>query len=223
METIYFFRPVTLDVSNIFLALLSYILGIFPEWAIPKSGLVCRWLNPHPFNMKEHAAMVVIASSADQTALAVEVIAVQRLFYDAAPNVIVSILIAISSQCVGYGFAGLLRRVLVYLTKMVWPSLLPMNTLLETLHRGRRETKYRLQFFWIVLVAIFFRDALPQYMMPLLTSISVFCLAKRPSRTALFSPTYSADRMATRALGFCLSASTGSSFPASRSGLPSLP
>lgn len=119
METIYFFRPVTLDVSNVFLALVCYIIGTFLEWAIPKSGAVGRLLNPHPFNMKEHAAIVVIASSAAQTALAVEVIAVQRLFYDTAPNVIISILIVISSQCLGYSFAGLLRRVLVYPTKMV--------------------------------------------------------------------------------------------------------
>ena len=102
METIYFFRPVTLDVSNVFLALVCYMLGTFLEWAIPKSGAVGRLFNPHPFNMKEHAAMVVIALSAAQTALAVEVIAAQRLFYDAAPNVILSILIVISSQCLGY-------------------------------------------------------------------------------------------------------------------------
>jgi len=181
METIYFFRPVTLDVSNIFLALLSYISGTFLEWAIPKTGFLGRWFNPHPFNMKEHAAMVVIASSAAQTALAVEVIAVQRLFYDAAPNVFISILVVISSQCVGYGFAGLLRRVLVYPTKMVWPGLLPMNTLLETLHRDRGETRHRLRFFWLILVAIFIWEVLPEYLMPILTGVSVFCLAKPDS------------------------------------------
>jgi hypothetical protein len=181
METIYFFRPVTLDVSNIFLALLSYIFGNFLEWAIPKTGFFGRWFNPHPFNMKEHAAMVVIASSAAQTAMAVEVIAVQRLFYDTAPNVLVSILVVISSQLVGYGFAGLLRRVLVYPTKMVWPSLLPMNTLLETLHRDRKETRHRLRFFWWILIAIFFWELLPEYVMPILTGVSVFCLAKQDS------------------------------------------
>ncbi|UPK96938.1 hypothetical protein LCI18_007873 [Fusarium solani-melongenae] len=163
METIYFFRPVTLDVSNIFLALLSYIFGTFLEWVIPKTGFIGRWFNPHPFNMKEHAAMIVIASSGAQTALAVEVIAVQRLFYDRAPNVLISILLVVSSQCVGYGFAGLLRRVLVYPTKMVWPSLLPMNTLLETLHRDRRETRNRLRFFWWILIAAFVWEVLPEY------------------------------------------------------------
>lgn len=181
METIYFFRPVTLDVSNIFLALLSYIFGTFLEWVIPKTGFIGRWFNPHPFNMKEHAAMVVIASSGAQTALAVEVIAVQRLFYDRAPNVLISTLLVVSSQCVGYGFAGLLRRVLVYPTKMVWPSLLPMNTLLETLHRNRRETRNRLRFFWWILIAAFVWEVLPEYVMPILTGVSVFCLAKKDS------------------------------------------
>ncbi|KAH7231979.1 OPT oligopeptide transporter protein-domain-containing protein [Fusarium solani] len=181
METIYFFRPVTLDVSNIFLALLSYIFGTFLEWALPKTCFVGRWFNPHPVNMKEHAAMVVIASSGAQTALAVEVIAVQRLFYDSAPNFLVSILVVVSSQCVGYGFAGLLRRVLLYPTKMVWPSLLPMNTLLETLHRDRRETRHRLRFFLWILIAAFFWEVLPECVMPILTSVSVFCLAKQDS------------------------------------------
>lgn len=181
METIYFFRPVTLDVSNIFLALVGYILGTFFERVIPKKGFLGRWFNPHPFNLKEHAAIVVLASSAAQAALAVEVIAVQRLFYDAAPNAMVSILVVVSSQCMGYGFAGLLRRVLVYPTKMVWPAMLPMNTLLETLHRDRSETRLRLRFFWLVLVAIFFWELLPEYIMPILTGVSIFCLAKRDS------------------------------------------
>ncbi|KAF4340976.1 OPT superfamily oligopeptide transporter [Fusarium beomiforme] len=160
---------------------IGYILGTFFEWAIPRKGFLGRWLNPHPFNMKEHAAIVVLASSAAQAALAVEVIAVQRLFYDTAPNALVSILVVVSSQCVGYGFAGLLRRALVYPTKMVWPALLPMNTLLETLHRDRNETRKRLRFFWIVLVAVFFWELLPEYIMPILTGVSIFCLARRDS------------------------------------------
>ncbi|ATY65437.1 oligopeptide transporter [Cordyceps militaris] len=181
METIYFFRPVTLDVSNIFLALAGYILGKLFEWVIPRKGFLGRWLNPHPFNLKEHAAIVVLASSAAQAAMAVEVIAVQRLFYDAAPNAAVSILLVVASQLLGYGFAGLLREALVYPTKMMWPVLLPMNTLLETLHRDKSETKKRLRFFWLVLIGIFFWELLPEYIMPILTGVSVFCLAKRDS------------------------------------------
>ncbi|WEW58023.1 hypothetical protein PRK78_003490 [Emydomyces testavorans] len=181
METIYFFRPVTLDVSNIFLALCAYVIGIFMEKTIPRKGVVGRWLNPHPFNSKEHAAIVVVASSSSQVALAVEVIAVQRLFYETAPTPFLSILIVLASQCLGYGFAGLLRRALVYPTKMFWPSLLPMNTLLETLHRDRKETKSRLRLFYWVFAGIFVWECFPEYIMPILTGVSIFCLASRNS------------------------------------------
>lgn len=181
METIYFFRPVTLDVSNIFLALCAYLMGTFMEMVIPRKGLIGRWLNPHPFNSKEHAAVVVVASSAAQVALAVEVIAVQRLFYETAPSPFLSIMIVIASQCLGYGFAGLLRRALVYPTKMFWPSLLPMNSLLETLHRDRKETKSRLRLFYWVFAGIFVWEAFPEYIMPILTGVSIFCLASQNS------------------------------------------
>ncbi|KAF6809268.1 peptide transporter mtd1 [Colletotrichum musicola] len=181
METIYYFRPVTIDVSNIFLALLGYVFGTAMEKLIPRKGVVGRWLNPHPFTQKEHAAVVVMASSASQVALAVNVIAAQRLFYKEEPSVAVAILIVFSSQCLGYGFAGLLRRALVYPSKMVWPSMLPMNALLETLHRDKKETKDRLKLFYWVFAAIAVWEVFPEYVMPILTGVSVFCLAKRDS------------------------------------------
>ncbi|KAF2271508.1 uncharacterized protein EI97DRAFT_504915 [Westerdykella ornata] len=78
METIYFFRPVTLDVSNIFLALCAYMIGIFMENAIPRMGAIGRWLNPHSFNAKEQAAIVVVASSASQVALAIGIYRARR-------------------------------------------------------------------------------------------------------------------------------------------------
>ena len=186
METIYFFRPVTLDVSNIFLALCAYGIGILMEKVIPRKGVIGCWLNPHAFNSKEHAAIIIVATSASQVSMAVEVIAVQRLYYDKAPSSGLSILIVLASQCLGYGFAGLLRRTLVYSTKMFWPSLLPMNTLLETLHRDRKETKSRLSLFYWVFLGIFIWEVLPEYIMPILTGVSVFCLA---SQNSLFTTT----------------------------------
>ncbi|KAF9870610.1 hypothetical protein CkaCkLH20_11916 [Colletotrichum karsti] len=181
METIYYFRPVTIDVSNIFLALLGYVFGVAMEHVIPRKGVPGRWLNPHPFTQKEHAAIVVMASSASQVALAVNVIAAQRLFYNEEPSFVLAILIVFSSQCLGYGFAGLLRRALVYPSKMVWPSILPMNALLETLHRNKNETRDRLKLFYWVFAAIAVWEVLPEYIMPILTGVSVFCLAKRDS------------------------------------------
>ena len=88
------------------------------ELIIPRIGFIGRWFNPHPFNHKEHAAILIMSSAAAQTAVAAEVIAVQRLWYTKTPNAAVCIFLIFSSQMLGYGVAGLLRRILVYPTKV---------------------------------------------------------------------------------------------------------
>jgi hypothetical protein len=59
-----------------------------------------------------------MGSAAANAPFAVEVLAVQRLYYDIVPHAAVAIFLIWSSQTVGYGFAGLMRRVLVYPTKV---------------------------------------------------------------------------------------------------------
>jgi hypothetical protein len=59
-----------------------------------------------------------MGSAAANAPLAIEVLAVLRLYYDKMPNTAVAIFLVWSSQCVGYGFAGLMRRTLVYPTKV---------------------------------------------------------------------------------------------------------
>jgi hypothetical protein len=52
LATIFTFKPQQIFVSTIFLAIISYVLGIILEVAIPRVGIVGRWLNPHKFNSK---------------------------------------------------------------------------------------------------------------------------------------------------------------------------
>ena len=122
-----------------------------------------------------------MSSAASNCALGTEVLAVQRLYYSAAPNAGASIFLLISSQLLGYGIAGLMRETLVYPTKMLYPVNLPLNTLLETLHRNKTETKDRLRLFYWLFAALFVWEVFPEYIMPVLTGVSVFCLAKRNS------------------------------------------
>lgn len=60
---------------------------------------------------------------------------------------------------------------------MMWPQNLPIATLLESLHRDKTETKRRLKVFYIVFVALFVWETLPEYMFTVLTGVSIFCLA----------------------------------------------
>jgi hypothetical protein len=103
--------------SATFLCVISYVLARILEY-VPKWGSVGRCLNPHAFNSKEHAAILIMSSTAAHAALAVKIIAVQRLWYDKTPSAGVCIFLTFASQTLGYGVAGLLRSILVYPTKV---------------------------------------------------------------------------------------------------------
>lgn len=64
---------------------------------------------------------------------------------------------------------------------MLWPINLPVATLLETLHRDKRETKRKLKVFYIIFIVIFVWEAFPEYMFTVMTGVSIFCLAKQDS------------------------------------------
>jgi hypothetical protein len=75
----------------------------------------------------------------------------------------------LSSQFLGYGIAGLMRKVLVYPKNMLWPSNLPVMSMLETLHRPKEETRGPLKVFLIVFACIFVWEIIPEWICPLLT------------------------------------------------------
>ena len=176
LQEIFYFKPQTIYVSVVFLCVIAYVLGEFMAYAIPQRGFL-RYLNPGPFNQKEHAAITIMASAAAQAATSTEALAAQQLFYGGYPSRAAGVFITLSSQLIGYGIAGMLRDVLVYPTKMLWPINLPVATLLETLHRDKVETKRRLKVFYIIFAVIFVWEAFPEYIFTVLTGVSIFCLA----------------------------------------------
>ncbi|KAI5458943.1 OPT oligopeptide transporter protein-domain-containing protein [Mariannaea sp. PMI_226] len=176
-----YFKPQVVYVSVMFLTVLAETLGAGLAAIIPRKGAIGRWLNPHPWNRKEHTAAVLMASAASVSALSTEALSVQKLWYGGYPNQAAGIFITLSSQLIGYGIAGMMRSVLLYPTKMLYPANLPITTVMETLHKPKSETKKRFQVFWIVFVAIFCWEWFPEYIFPLLSAVSIFCLIGRHS------------------------------------------
>ncbi|SZF01377.1 unnamed protein product [Blumeria hordei] len=181
LATIFMFKPQSVSVSVIFMSIISYFIGNAMATFLPSKGLIGRWINPHSFNSKEHIAIIIMSHSASGAAYATEVLAAQKLYYNNVPSSLIAILLLLSSQLLGYGMAGLLRQALVYPTAMIWPQILPICSLIETLHRDRGEMKKRFKFFWIILIIVTVWEIFPQYIMPVLTGVSVFCLANQKS------------------------------------------
>ncbi|KAJ7455304.1 OPT oligopeptide transporter protein-domain-containing protein [Mycena galericulata] len=181
LAEIYYFKPQTVLVSTMFLAIIAFVLGKGMESVIPSSGIF-RYLNPHPFNKKENAFIVIMASAAANSALATEVLAVQRLYYEITPNPGASIFLLFASQLTGYGIGGLFRSVLLYPSKMLYPGVLPLVSMFDALYKDAEGARKKLRLFWIAFIAIFFWEILPEWMFPLLTGFSIFCLANQRSQ-----------------------------------------
>jgi hypothetical protein len=62
-----------------------------------------------------------MCSTAAASATAIQVISVQELFYNNDMNAGIAIFTLLSSQLIGYGFAGLLLETVVYPSKTFWP------------------------------------------------------------------------------------------------------
>jgi len=172
-----------------FLAIISYVLGMGMDAFTPRIGPF-KWLNPHPFNKKENAFIVIMSSAAATSALGTEVLAVQRLFYNVTPNGVASVFLLFSSQLLGYGIGGLFRGSLLYPSKMLYPAAVPLVSMFDTLYKDHNTgaNRKRFKMFWIVFLGIFVWEVFPEYIFPLLTGFSIFCLAdqKNPIFTNIF-------------------------------------
>jgi len=194
LAEIYYFKPQTVLVSTMFLAIIGYVLGLFMEFVIPRKislfgrSMSFYYLNPGPFNKKELAFILIMASAAATSALATETLAVQRLFYNITPNPAASIFLLFSSQFIGYGIAGVMRSILLYPAKMLYPGVLPLISMFDAFYKDGKVASKKLRLFYIAFTAIFFWEMLPEYLFPLLTGLSIFCLANpnSPDFTLIF-------------------------------------
>ncbi|GAA5879973.1 hypothetical protein JCM16303_004422 [Sporobolomyces ruberrimus] len=182
---IFYFRPQTVYVSQLFLQIIAFILGTAWHKVLPAAhrGRVWAFLNPCPFTLKEHVAILIMSSTSAHSAEAISVFAANELYYNITPNYGVAIFTLLGSQLFGYGLAGLTRSFTVFPTYIVYPNLIPTVNLFDALHRDKDEgaQKKRLKFFWIVFIAIFCWEWIPEFVAPTLTGISIFCLANRNS------------------------------------------
>jgi hypothetical protein len=192
--------------TPIFMGIIAYVLGRGMELLIPTRGFF-RYLNPGPFNKKECIMIVIMTSSASVSALGTEILAVQRLFYNIDPNAAVSIFLLLSSQMAGYGLAGLMRGTfwspsfslrgqvtfrcligtlprpgtLLYPTKMLYPGVLPLVSTMEALFKDAKQASKKLRVFYLGFFLIFFWEMFPEWIFPLVTGFSIFCLANQKS------------------------------------------
>ncbi|RKP06142.1 OPT oligopeptide transporter protein-domain-containing protein [Thamnocephalis sphaerospora] len=188
VSQVFYFRSNSVIFSVFFVQLMSYPIGVLMAMALPRRQFnLFGWrfsLNPGPFNMKEHMLVGVAANTGGTAAYAIDIIALERIYYRTDIGAVGAILLLITTQCIGYGMAGFVRRFLVTPANMIWPSNLVQVALYNTLHGAEpsHQGMKRQTFFMIAFVAVFLYQLLPFYVAPVLSSMAILCwiLPKSP-------------------------------------------
>jgi OPT family oligopeptide transporter len=135
-------------------------------------------MNPGPFNIKEHVLITACANAAASTAYAIDIVTIKRIFYKQDLGFFPSLLLIITTQCLGYGLAGMARRFLVRPSAMIWPSQLVNVALFRTLHEddGAGTTQMsRVRFFLTAAGSSFAYYFFPGHLATFLSTISLLC------------------------------------------------
>lgn len=141
-------------------------------------GRLRLWLAQGRWNGKEHACVYVSSNVSFGFAFATDVIVEQTKFYKQDTTIMYQLLLTLSTQILGYAFAGLTRRFLVRPSGMIWPSTLMSAAMFTTLHKEENKPAdgwriSRWKFFYIVWTVAFAFYFLPGLLMPALSYFNV--------------------------------------------------
>ncbi|KAK2658575.1 hypothetical protein Ddye_005108 [Dipteronia dyeriana] len=135
-------------------------------------------MNPGPFNIKEHVLITIFANSGAGTVYAAHILTAVKLLYKRELTFLPAFIVMITTQVLGFGWAGIFRKYLVEPGEMWWPSNLVQVSLFRALHDKDKRLKgemSRNQYFLLVLICSFAYYVLPGYLFGILTSISWVC------------------------------------------------
>ncbi|KAF3985775.1 hypothetical protein FT663_04177 [Candidozyma haemuli var. vulneris] len=170
-------RQPAITLGSSVVQLLLYPSGELMAAILPhKTFKIWKWsfdLNPGPWNYKEQMLATIFYSVSAGTPYVSSNIHVQRLphYYN---NQWVDwgyqILLVLSTQFMGFGFAGLIRKFAVYPVRAMWPTLLPTVALNKALMQREKKaningwTLSRYNFFFIFFVGSFLYFWVPTYL-----------------------------------------------------------
>lgn len=140
-------------------------------------------LNPGPWSYKEMMLSTIIYLCSAGTPYLVYNIFVMKLdkFYGLKwVSWVYQLLLALSTQCLGFGFAGIMRKVCIYPVKSIWPTILPTIALNRALmHQdegnnlpihGWKISRY--SFFYMMFGLSFVYNWIPSYFFTALSSFN---------------------------------------------------
>ncbi|KAJ9069035.1 hypothetical protein DSO57_1022656 [Entomophthora muscae] len=119
---------------------------------------------------------MLMCSGANVPSLGLVAEMARELFFQQKRSKVAGFLSGFGSVLVGIGMGGLVSRLVVLPSEMVWPQSLMFVSLTKALHERRYfPSASRLKFFWTVAAGAFAYQFLPGFLFTTLSSLSVLC------------------------------------------------
>ncbi|GLT60566.1 hypothetical protein SLA2020_333280 [Shorea laevis] len=188
----YHTEPLVITMISIQVATLpigKFLAKVLPRTKFHIPGTTWEFsLNAGPFNVKEHVLISIFANTGaafgSGTAYAIGIVDIIWVFYHRKITFFASWILVITTQVLGYGWAGIMRKFVVEPAHMWWPSSLVQVSLFSALHEKDNSRMSRGKFFLIALVCSFAWYVFPGYLFKILATISWVCWAFPKSVTA---------------------------------------
>ncbi|XAR57991.1 hypothetical protein NMG60_11026316 [Bertholletia excelsa] len=172
LNQFFWYRQEPLSITAISAQIAVVPLGRLMAAALPRHVFFQgkRWeftLNPGPFGVKEHVLITIFASSGAGSVYAIHIVSAVKVFYRKELTFLVSLIVVLTTQVLGFGWAGMFRRFLVEPAEMWWPQNLVQVSLFRALHDKEERSKGRLtrnQFFLIAFTCSFAYYVFPGYL-----------------------------------------------------------
>ncbi|EEF39640.1 conserved hypothetical protein [Ricinus communis] len=157
MNKFFGYRTNQLNVTQVSAQIVVLPLGKFMDAVLPKKQVKLPFtkrtfsLNPGPLNLKEHALITIFAGCGANSVYAVHMLTSVMAFYRRPRHPVVAMLLVQTTQLLGYGWAGMFRKILVD-SPYMWPVNLVQVSLFRALHEKEKRPRRgltKLQFFTI--------------------------------------------------------------------------
>ncbi|KAG2682626.1 hypothetical protein I3760_11G199900 [Carya illinoinensis] len=187
------YRQNQLQVTSVSAQILVLPVGRLMAAWLPSTPIrvpLTKWsfsLNPGPFTQKEHVLITIFASAGSGGVYAVHILTSLKAFYRREISTAAAFLLAVTTQMLGYGWAGMFRKYLVDSPYMWWPANLVQVSLFRAFHEKEKRPKgghTRLQYFFLVFVSSFAYYLVPSYLFPSISALSFVCWIWKDSITA---------------------------------------
>lgn len=195
LDTMNSYRTTSAAYSIFFVQICSYWVGKWLAKILPRKqigiGKYKFSLNPGPWSIKENVLITLAAASGATGNQGTTPISLAEVYYKTKVNPAVAIFFMWCINFAGYAMSYIARNFLIYDPQFVWPRALMQTNLFNSMKSAdlpnhQKQSSRRMKVFFMLIIGMTIWEFFPEYVFPMLSSLSFLCWVAPNNYTANF-------------------------------------